>query len=420
MLTAMVVSLGLEAALSALYFETLDDDRRKVIAATSIHFRLISSTALAAVVLLFARHISHIIFGTADYATYFRIVAVAVPFFSTVNIFKQLLRLDFSPWKFNIVGVGYAAAYTGLAVFLVTEMRMGVAGILVAILASAACFAVVGGVFTARHFSLKFSGPVLKETLRFGLPLLPSLFACWLIDFSDRYFLTRMTTLEQVGIYSVGARVSSIIILFSTSFQMAWFPYALSIQHDSDAKKRYSRGMLLFVCAALAGATAITVFARPILVVLAQPKYYAAQKVIGLLVLATVAYGAYLIANIGLLITKKTTLSSFSIAMGALLNIGLNFLLIPRFGMTGAAVATLAAYFAAFVLLYSFAQKYYPVDYRPARLAGVAIVSVLAMALSSMLRFDSAFIDFAFRILLYVGFLLLLLRFFIMREDEHE
>ena len=418
LLTAMTASLGLEPALAAFYFETREVDRRKLIASTSILFRLVSSIVFGALVFLFAPQISEIIFGIAAHAAYFKITAVAVPLFLAVNIFKQLLRLEFSPWKFNIIGVGYAALYAGLAVFLVTKMEMGVTGVLVGILASASCFAVVGGVFTARHFSPKCSGRILKDMLRFSLPLLPSLFAFWLIDFSDRYFLTRMGTLEQVGIYSIGARISSIVILFSTSFQMAWGPYALSIQHDDGAREKYSRGLLLFVCAALAGATAITIFARPMLVVLAQPKYYAAEKVIGLLVLATVAYGAFLVANIGLLITKKTTLTSLAIAVGALLNIGLNFMLIPRFGMMGAAVATLAAYFAAFLLMYMFAQKYYPIDYRPARLAGILLVSVCAMAVSSVVRFDSTIIDFAFRTLLLIGFLVLLLRLFILQKNK--
>ena len=418
LLTAMTASLGLEPALAAFYFETREVDRRKLIASTSIQFRLVSSIVFATLAFFLAPQISQIIFGTAEHAAYFKIAAAAVPFFLAVNIFKQLLRVDFSPWKFNIIGVGYAALYAGLAVFFVTKMKMGVAGVLVGILASAACFSVVGGVFAARHFSPRCSGRILKDMLRFSLPLLPSLFACWLIDFSDRYFLTRMGTLEQVGIYSAGARISSIIILFSASFQMAWGPYALSIQHDDGARERYSRGLLLFVCAALAGATAITIFARPRLVVLAQPKYYAAEKVIGLLVLATVAYGAFLVANIGLLITKKTTLTSFAIAVGALLNIGLNFMLIPRFGMMGAAAATIAAYFVAFVLIYMFAQKYYPVDYKPVRLVGVVLVSVCAMVVSSAVRFDSAIIDFTFRTLLLIGFLFLLLRLFILRKNK--
>jgi O-antigen/teichoic acid export membrane protein len=289
-------------------------------------------------------------------------------------------------------------------------MGEGVGGALFSVLAAAIVFSIVGGIFSARHFSLEFSGGVLKDMLKFSVPLLPALFAVWVIDFSDRYFLTRMSTLEQVGIYSVGARISSMIILFSTSFQMAWGPYALSIQHEADAKNRYSRGLLLFLCAALTAATAITVFAGPILAILTRPEYYAAEKVIGLLTLGTVAYGAYLIVNIGLLISKKTVLTSVAMSIGAVLNIILNFLLIPRFGIMGAAAATLAAYIAALALLYVFAQKHYPIDYKPGRSALAALLAVLTMAASSAIKLDSAPADILFRSLLFVVFAILMWR----------
>lgn len=419
MLTAMVASLGLEPALAAFYFETREPGRKKLVASTSILFRFLFSLLVGVLIFCLAPQVSQLIFGTSDYSAYFRIAAAAVPFFLAVNIFKQLLRLDFAPGKFNVVGVGYATLFAALAIFLVLKLKMGVSGVLYGILASAFCFSIVGAVFTARHFSLGFSGKVLKDMLRFSLPLLPAILACWVIDFSDRYFLTKLSTLEEVGIYSVGARISSIIILFSTSFQMAWGPFALSIQHEGDAKAKYSRGLFLFLGAALAGAAAIAIFARQILVVLAQPKYYEAERVIGLLVLGTVAFGAYLIVNIGLLITKKTTLTSLAISAGAVLNIALNFLLIPAFGMMGAAVATLASYFTAFVLLYIFAQKHYPVDYRPARIAGMVLLSILAIALSSAVRFDSALVDLLFRIILFIGLLYFLLRASVLRTDEH-
>jgi O-antigen/teichoic acid export membrane protein len=259
---------------------------------------------------------------------------------------------------------------------------------------------------------------MLKDMLKFSVPLMPALFAVWVIDFSDRYFLMRMSTLEQVGIYSVGARISSMIILFSTSFQMAWGPYALSIQHEADAKNRYSRGLFLFLCAALTAATAITVFAGPILAILTRPEYYEAEKVIGFLTLGTVAYGAYLIVNIGLLISKKTILTSVAISIGAALNIILNFLLIPRFGMMGAAFATLAAYLVALALLYGFAQKYYPIEYPAGRSALAGLLSVLTMAASSAIKFDSVPADILCRLVLVAVFAILMWRIIIRLPKE--
>ncbi len=417
-LMAMAGSLGLEQSLAAFYFETEEPQRKKLVASTSIQFRLIFSVVVGAAVFALAPQLSQVIFGEGGQAPYFRIVAVAIPFFLAVNIFKLLLRLDFAPGKFNIVAAGYAAVYAALAILLVSKMRMGVSGALYAVAASAACFSVVGGVFTVRHFSFRFSGRLLKDMLRFSLPLLPSIFACWVIDFSDRYFLARMSTLEQLGIYSVGARISSIVILFSTSFQMAWAPYALSIQHEDDVKEKYSQGLSFFLCAGLAGAAAITIFAGPLLVLLTQPTYYGAQRVIGLLALGPVAYGAFLVLNIGLMIEKKTMLTSVAITAGAVLNIVLNVLLIPRFGMTGAAVATLVSYLTALALLYHFSQKYYPVDYKLGRTAGPALLSIGAMAISTAVEFDSAPVDLLFRTLLLAGLVYILLRVFLLRPDE--
>lgn len=419
LLTTTVASLALEPALAAFYFQTQQDDHRKLIASTSVHFRLVSSIVVAIPLFALAPHVSRIIFDTPEHAAYFRVVAAAIPFFLMVNVFKQLLRIDFAPGKFNVVAVGHAGVYAALGIFLVTTMQMGVTGILLGMLGAAVCFSFVGAFLASRLVSFEFSGRELRSMLAFGLPLLPSLLAYWVIDFSDRYFLTKLSTLEQVGIYSVGARISSIIILFVTSFQMAWAPVALSFQHRPDAKERYSRGLFFFLVAAFTAATAIVVFARPILVVLTQPKYYGAEKVVALLVLATVAFGAFLIINIGLILTKKTSLTSAAIAAGAVINLVLNYLLIPRFEMIGAAVATLVSYSVAVALLYRFAQRHYPIDYGIARIAGLALLAVGVMLIATVVGFErSVLLDLLLGVLLMAAFLFLLKLLFFPRTDK--
>jgi O-antigen/teichoic acid export membrane protein len=368
---------------------------------------------VALLIYVSAPHISVTIFDTPRHAVYFRIAAVTMPFFLGMGIFKQLLRVSFAPGRFNIVSVGYAILYTLLGIVLVVRMQMGVSGILLAMLAAAAVFALVGAVFTRRFLSPRFSLYTLREMLQFSVPILPSLFACWVMDFSDRYFLTKLSTLEQVGIYSVGARISSMIILLVTSYQMAWAPYALSVQHREDARDRYARGLFLFLLISLAAGTAIVVFGRPILVILTHPRYYGAEKVIGLLVLATVAYGTYLIMNIGLIITKKTSLTSISVGAGAVLNLVLNFALIPRFGMMGAAAATLISYALSVAGIYWFANRVYPIDYRFKRIAKLVALSVAVMFITSVFGFeDSLLLDVVFGIVLFAVFLMCIWRLF--------
>ena len=413
-ITTTVTSLALEVSLSAFYFETEDAVQRKTIASTSVYFRFFSSFLVAIVIFLLAPAISSLIFDAPHYSRYFRIVAAAIPFFLGMNIFRQLLRVSFAPGKYNVVSIGYAALYALFGIFLVVRMQMGINGILLGMLAALVVASLVGAVFTRRFLAFQFSMSALRKMLSFGLPILPSLFACWIIDFSDRYFLARLSTLEQVGIYSAGAKISSIIILFVTSFQMAWLPYALSIQHKEDARERYSRGLFLFLLICLIGGTGIVIFVKPILILLTQPKYYGAEKVVGLLVLATIAYGAYLIMNIGLIIAKKTSFTSISVGVGALLNIALNFMLIPHYGMLGAAAATLISYLVAAAAIYWFANRWYPIDYRFSRIFKLVFLSICIMLIASIIGFESSmFWDVIFSVILFIIFLFYIRRFFL-------
>ena len=92
-------------------------------------------------------------------------------------------------------------------------------------------------------------------------------------------------------------------------------------------------------------------------------------------------YGVYLLTSIGLNITGRTRFYPVTTAIGAAVNIGLNFLLIPRFGIIGAAWANAAAYALQAALALGFSQRFYPVAYESGRLSravGAALVAYIA------------------------------------------
>jgi O-antigen/teichoic acid export membrane protein len=95
--------------------------------------------------------------------------------------------------------------------------------------------------------------------------------------------------------------------------------------------------------------------------------------------------GVYLMTSIGLNITRRTQYYPVSTAIAAAANIGLNFALIPRYGIMGAAYANGIAYAMQAALAYFFSQRFYPVTYEWGRLVRVAIAAALAYAAGSML-----------------------------------
>jgi O-antigen/teichoic acid export membrane protein len=120
-----------------------------------------------------------------------------------------------------------------------------------------------------------------------------------------------------------------------------------------------------------------------------------------------------------LILTKKTFLTSVALGIGAVINIGLNFLLIPRFQMMGAAIATLVSYFVAVVILYRFSQRHYPINYRLSKIAGLTALSIITMSAATVFRFkDSIAVDSLFRSLLMIAFLIFVGRFFLLQPRK--
>ena len=72
------------------------------------------------------------------------------------------------------------------------------------------------------QLGLQFSRPLLREMNRFGIPLVPAALALIVVNFSDRFFLVHLTSLAEVGLYEIGVRISSAMVLLLTAFRMAW------------------------------------------------------------------------------------------------------------------------------------------------------------------------------------------------------
>ena len=114
---------------------------------------------------------------------------------------------------------------------------------------------------------------------------------------------------------------------------------------------------------------------------LATPEFYEGSRVVGVLAFATVAYGAYVVMAIGVGRARRTQFNWVITGLAAALNVALNLVLIPPYGMMGAAVATAGAYALMFALMTWYAQRVFPTPYQWRRVltaAGAAVVLLVA------------------------------------------
>jgi len=173
-----------------------------------------------------------------------------------------------------------------------------------------------------------------------------------------------------------------------------------------------------FVLVGMFVALGLSVLSKEVLMVMATPPFYGAYKVIPLIALSYVLYGCYFVFNPGMLIAKKTKYAAPIVGAGAVMNLGLNYLLIPNYGMMGAAVATVISYLMLPIGLFVLSRRFYPIKYEWGRVAKIFGAAALVYLGSIFITSDSAIIAGLLKLCSLLGFPILLFAFRFFKPEE--
>lgn len=280
-----------------------------------------------------------------------------------------------------------------LNILVVVVLRWGVVGVIYANLLTSIIFFVICTWMTLPIISWSLNLKLLNKLLRFGLPLVPANLAGWILTLSDRFFLEKYTDIGQVGIYAVGYSIASIVNMVMGWFNTAVVPYYFSISLNSDAKIIYARTLTYAITLFTMIGLSISIFSREAVFLLASPSYFNSARIVPFIVLAYLFFELNYLISFGLDITGKTGYYPFIMGAAAILNLLLNFVLIPKFGMMGAAFATVLSYALLPIIEFIVVRKLYPVTYEWKRLIKLAIVSIVVYVLSLSLKTGQIGID---------------------------
>ncbi len=372
----IVLRMGISSAFFRFYFDSKDPERRLLVVRTSFWFTMVMATAgLAAGWLLAGEIDGWLRLGDAPWL----VRAAFVGLWAQMN-FEQLTSL------FRVEERSVAFLFATLANVLIT---IGATIVLVVVLDKGPTGAVVGNfvgtlsvyvallLYRRVQLGLQFDRRLLRAMNRFGLPLVPSALALWAINFIDRIFIAHYKGQTEVGVYSVAVRISSAIVFLMVAFRTAWPAFAYSIDDDREAKRTYSFVLTYLVVICSWVSLALGALAPWLVDVLApKPEFRRAAEAVAPLAFAATAYAAYTVIAIGSGRARRTQLNWVVSGFAAAINVALNVILIPRYGMIGAAISTLAAYVALFGGMYVYAQRVYPVSYQRRRVLTAAAAAV--------------------------------------------
>jgi O-antigen/teichoic acid export membrane protein len=372
----IVLRAGISSAFFRFYFDAADDTARRTVLRTSFWFTMGAGTLGLVLLLGFAGPISDVLFGTTSAANLVRAAAVAL--WATVNYeqLTSLFRVEERSVAFVCASLANIFLTIGITLVLVVWLDKGAVGVIVGNFSGTLIvyFALLG--FRREQLGLQFDRGLLREMNRFGIPLVPTALFLWVTNFSDRFFLVKLSDVSEAGLYSVGVRVASAMVLLLTAFRMAWPAFAYSIRDEEEAKRTYAYVLTYMTLVTAWVALGLTLFAPWLVDLLAASRFAESSRVVGPLSFAAVAFGAYIVVAIGVGRIRRTQFNWIVTGAAAVVNVALNLILIPSYGMMGAAVATVAAYVTMAIGMAWWSQRIYPVPYQWRRVATAALAAV--------------------------------------------
>src|SRR3954469_16500565 len=377
---AIVLQLGISSAFFRFYFDAKEPAGRLTVVRTSFWFTMAMATAGLVLGVVFAAPLAHVL-GLGDDA--WLVPAGAVGLWAQANYqqLTNLFRAEERSTAFAIASVSNVLITVAAMVAFVAVFHWGAIGLVVGNFTGTLAVYVALVAYRTEQLGLEFDRTLFRGMQRFGMPLVPSALALWAINFVDREFLVWYTNKAEVGVYSAAVKIASVITFVMIAFRTAWPAFAYSIEDDREAKRTYAFVLTYLLAFASWLALALGALAPWWTRLLTAPQYQRAEKGIALLAFAGAVYAGYTVLAIGSGRARRTQLNWVVTGAGAVVNVGLNFWLIPRWGMVGAAISTLAAYIILFVGMTWYAQSVYPVTYQWRRVAtAVGAAAALTVA----------------------------------------
>jgi len=215
-------------------------------------------------------------------------------------------------------------------------------------------------------FSLKLT----KGILKFGLIMIPGAIALHLLKISDRYMITYLggetakKALHQVGIYSLGYRVGMIMQFVVSLISLVYFPFAMKISKTSYAKNAYRKLYKNYIFIGSIFAFIIILFALEIFQLFIDVRFWGGIRIVAFGVISSFLTGIFNILNISFYIRKKAKSIAVAVSIGAILNISLNFVLIPLWGIIGAGIASIVSFLFIVIFEFIHSEKIFRIGYK--------------------------------------------------------
>jgi O-antigen/teichoic acid export membrane protein len=388
---SIVFRLGIVEALLRFYYEKGGDSASRIagtwrdeVVKSATSFLIIAITVGALLVAALAGPLSEALLDRRD-TELLLITAGGLWVFTLYELMMALFRLDERARAYFTASLTNVLVTIALTVWLVVLEGEGARGLLLGNFGGSALVLAALLVIHRRRLALVPSWERLGAMLRFGFPTMPAELSLYALNFVDRVALVRLVGLAEAGLYALAVKFSQAVTVIVRGFNLAWPPLAYSIRDDDTARRTYSVIITYYLLLAFTIVLALSLEARWVVRALAAPEFFESFKAVPLVATGVALYALYLVLSVSISRTGRTGFN-FPVTGAALaVNIVLNLVLIPPYGLVGSGIALVGAYVVMIALMYVVTRRIFPLELEWARLARVVGIAAALFALGELL-----------------------------------
>lgn len=342
--------------------------------------------------LVFTENISPQLFFVAFLGTlFFQISSQAI----------DLLRILFKPFRCVVLTCVQSILTVAIILLLIIKFDWGIEGFFLGSLIAAAlsvCFCW----FQIRQYiaSVKPLSEYWPVFLKFGIPLIPDTLLLHGMLVLDRIFLQLYHDMKTVGVYAIGFKFTVVMSVIVEVFRKAWWPYAMKYMYAKESETLFRDIAQLYILFTCICALLITLISPPLITFIVGAQYQESWKIVGILCLQPVFYGFILIGGLGIWKLEKTKYNFYITFIALLLGLIFNYLLVPKYSILGAAVATAITYFFWACMSLMVSERLWKINYPITKIGIYLISTVLGITSYTLFNFEVINLDILFIILI--------------------
>lgn len=349
-------NLNIHSGIARDYFE--DGVHRKKLVSTGFYSILSISLLVCAGMLLSRRFWMSAVLHLPDtFEWAFIVMLLGVPFGGLQSYFFLLTRFKKAPLTYMTGTLISLFIRLGISIYGIVVLRAGIVSVFIGGLCAEVFSILFFGIVNREYIDFTFRWDYLRRALCFSLPTLPAILAGWVDTNAGQVLIARNISMEDLGVYSIAVSLASVFTLISEALNNIWSPYLYENYRKEGFQQEVRRLFVWIVSGLIVISLLLSLFGKPIVLLLSNPGYADAGRYLGLLCLPMSIYLLFPFASAGVSISRDTKHIGIAYVLGSALNLVCLFFSLPRWGILAVPLCLALSRITAYVYLYNVSKK---------------------------------------------------------------